>query len=52
MLIYAVDDQATKDSALVRATMMIFEVIRGRALNVDESRAVMMKARQQWESQQ
>jgi hypothetical protein len=45
MLIYAVDDQTTTNSVLVREAIMIFELIRGRALNVEESRAAMMKAR-------
>ena len=44
--------ETTNDSALVREAIMIFEMIRGRALNVEESRAVLMEARAQWESQQ
>lgn len=52
MLIWAVQDQTTDDSALVREAIMIFELIRGRALNVEESRTVLMEARQQWASQQ
>jgi transcriptional regulator with XRE-family HTH domain len=52
MLIWAVQDQTTSDSALVREAIMIFELIRGRALNVQESRAALMEARQQWASQQ
>jgi len=48
----AVQDQTTNDSGLVREAVMIFELIRGRALNVEESRAVIMEARTQWESQQ
>jgi transcriptional regulator with XRE-family HTH domain len=52
MRISAVLDQATDDSALVREAVMIFELIRGRALNVEESRAVLMEARQRWSSQQ
>jgi hypothetical protein len=51
MLIWAVQDQTTSDSTLVREAIMIFELIRGRALNVEESRAVLMEARQHWESQ-
>jgi Domain of unknown function (DUF5753) len=52
MLIYAVKDQTTDDSALVREAIMIFELIRGRALNVEESRAFVMEARTQWETRQ
>jgi hypothetical protein len=52
MLMWAVRDQTTDDSALVREAIMIFELIRGRALNVEESRAVAMEARQHWKSQQ
>ena len=52
MLIWAVQDQTTNDSGLVREAIMIFEMIRGRALNVEESRAVLMEARAQCESQQ
>jgi transcriptional regulator with XRE-family HTH domain len=52
MLIWTVRDQMTDDSALVRDAIMIFELIRGRALNVEESRAVLMEARQRWSSQQ
>jgi hypothetical protein len=52
MLIWAVQDQTTTDSALVREAIMIFELIRGRALNVEESRAVIAEARKQWKSQQ
>jgi transcriptional regulator with XRE-family HTH domain len=52
MLIWAVQDQATDDKVLVREAIMIFELIRGRALNVEESRAVIMEARTKWESQQ
>jgi hypothetical protein len=52
MRIGAVQDQTTNDSALVREAIMIFELIRGRALNVEESRTVIMEARAQWESQQ
>jgi transcriptional regulator with XRE-family HTH domain len=52
MRIDAVQDQTTSDSALVREAIMIFELIRGRALNVEESHTVTMEARQQWKSQQ
>ena len=52
MRISAVQDQTITDGALVRETIMIFELIRGRALNVEESRAVLMEAKAQWESQQ
>jgi transcriptional regulator with XRE-family HTH domain len=48
----AVQDQTTDNGTLVREASMIFELIRGRALNAEESRAVIMKAREQWESQQ
>jgi transcriptional regulator with XRE-family HTH domain len=51
MLIWAVRDQTTDDDALVREAIMVFELIRGRALNVEESRADVMKARQHWSSQ-
>jgi transcriptional regulator with XRE-family HTH domain len=51
-LMWAVQDHATTDSALVREGIMMFELIRGRALNVEESRTLLLKARQQWESQQ
>lgn len=52
MLMWAVQDQTTNDGALVREAIMIFEMIRGRARNVEESRAVLMEAKAQWESQQ
>jgi hypothetical protein len=52
MRVSAVQDQTINDSALVREAIMIFELIRGRALNVEESRAVMMEARTHWETQQ
>ena len=52
MLIWAVQDQATNDSGLVREAIMIFEMIRGHALNVEQSRAILMEARAQWQSQQ
>ena len=52
MRVSAVQDQTINDSALVREAIMIFELIRGRALNVEESRAAMIEVRQQWKSQQ
>jgi transcriptional regulator with XRE-family HTH domain len=52
MLMWTVQDQTTTESALVREAIMIFELIRGRALNVEESRAAMIEVRQQWKSQQ
>jgi len=52
MLMWAVQDQTTHDKVLVREAIMIFELIRGRALNVEESRTILMEARAQWHSQQ
>jgi hypothetical protein len=48
----AVEDQTMDDPALTRKSLILFEKIRGHALNVGDSRAVLMEARDHWNSQQ
>ena len=52
MRVSAVQDQTTNDSALVLEAIMIFELIRSRALNAEESRRIIVEARQQWQNRQ
>jgi transcriptional regulator with XRE-family HTH domain len=49
---WAVEDQIHEDHALARKSLIIFEKLRGYALNIGDSRAVMMEAREHWNSQQ
>jgi hypothetical protein len=48
----AVEDQTTEDAAVVRRVAALFEEIRGYALNVQDSRALIMEAIERWKSQQ
>jgi hypothetical protein len=52
LLMYAVEDQTTEGRTLTRKAAILFEKIRGHALNVGDSRAVLMEAREFWNSQQ
>ncbi len=47
-----VEDQVQEDHALARKSLIIFEKLRGYALNIGDSRAAMMEAREHWNSQQ
>jgi serine/threonine protein phosphatase PrpC len=49
---WAVEDQIHEDHVLTRKSLIIFEKLRGYALNIGDSRAVMMEAREHWNSQQ
>ena len=48
----AVEDQVMEEPALARKSLILFEKTRGHALNVGDSRAVLMEARDHWQSQQ
>lgn len=48
----AVEDQTSENTALTRKAAILFEKIRGNALNLEDSRADMRKAREHWHSQQ
>jgi hypothetical protein len=48
----AVEDQTRQDPALTRTAAILFEKIRSNALNVEDSRAGLMEAREHWNSQQ
>jgi Domain of unknown function (DUF5753)/Helix-turn-helix domain len=48
----AVEDQTMEEPALARKSLILFEKTRGHALNVGDSRAVLMEARDHWQSQQ
>jgi hypothetical protein len=52
VVMQAVEDQTREDHALTRQAAIMFEKIRSNALNVEDSRAVMMEAREHWNSQQ
>jgi hypothetical protein len=52
MRMSAVEDQTTDTPELVRQAALVFEEIRGHALNVAESRAVIVEAIERWKSQQ
>ena len=52
LLMRAVEDQTVQDRTLTRKALILFEKIRGHALNIGDSRAVIMEARRHWESQQ
>ena len=47
-----VEDQTTNTSAVVDRTIALFEDIRGYALSVMESRALIQEALQRWKTQQ
>jgi hypothetical protein len=46
-----VQDHVTEDPAVVGTVVALFEEIRGYALNVADSRAVIQEALQRWKSQ-
>jgi hypothetical protein len=48
MRMSAVEDQTTDNRDLVRQAAVIFEHVRGNALNVEESRAVVLEAIERW----
>jgi len=48
----AVEDQTMEDRTLTRKAAILFEKIRGHALNVGDSRVILREARDQWNSQQ
>jgi hypothetical protein len=52
LLILAVEDQTMEDTALTRKAIALFEEIRGYALTVADSRAVILEAIEEWKSQQ
>ena len=47
-----VEDQIQEDHTLTRKSLIIFEKLRGYALNIGDSRAALMEAREHWNSQQ
>ncbi|HTU75506.1 MAG TPA: helix-turn-helix transcriptional regulator [Trebonia sp.] len=47
-----VEDQIHEDRNLTRKSLIIFEKLRGYALNIGDSRAALMEAREHWNSQQ
>jgi transcriptional regulator with XRE-family HTH domain len=47
-----VEDHTTDDEAVVRRAATMFEIIRGFALSVGESRALLQEALQRWKSQE
>jgi transcriptional regulator with XRE-family HTH domain len=52
LLMLAVEDQTNEDPTLARKALTLFEKVRGYALNVEDSQAVIMEARTHWQSQQ
>ena len=52
MMMLAVEDQTTEDRTLTRKTLALFEEIRGYALNIEDSRALIMEAIERWKSRQ
>jgi transcriptional regulator with XRE-family HTH domain len=51
MRMSAVADQTTDNPELIREATVIFELIRGRALDVESSRAVIVEAIERWKNQ-
>ena len=51
MAMSAVADQTTDNSDLIREASVIFELIRGRALDTENSRAVIVEAIERWKNQ-
>ena len=49
---WAVEDQTTEERKLTRKAAILFEKIRGHALNVGDSRVILREARDQWNGQQ
>jgi transcriptional regulator with XRE-family HTH domain len=52
ILIWTVEDQTMDDPVLVSKSSALFERIRGYALTIEESRALIQEALQRWQSQQ
>ncbi len=52
LLMLAVEDQTMEDTKLTRKAIALFEEIRGYALSVADSRAVILEAIERWKSQQ
>jgi hypothetical protein len=52
LLMLAVEDQTVEDTALTRKAVALFEEIRGYALSVADSRAVIVEAIEEWKSRQ
>jgi hypothetical protein len=52
MVTLGVEDQTMEDPALVGKAAALFERIRGYALTIEESRALIQEAVQRWQSQQ
>lgn len=48
----AMEDQTMEDQALTRKAIALFEQIRGYALSVTDSRAVILEAIERWNAQQ
>jgi transcriptional regulator with XRE-family HTH domain len=52
LLMLTVEDQTMEDTALTRKAIALFEEIRGFALSVEDSRAVILEAIEVWKSRQ
>jgi hypothetical protein len=52
LVMYNVEDQTQDDPVLVKKASALFERIRGYALTIEESRAIIQEALQRWNSQQ
>jgi hypothetical protein len=52
LLMLAAEDQTMEDTALTRKVIALFEEIRGYALSVADSRAVIVEAIQRWKTRQ
>jgi len=52
LVMYNVEDQTVEDPTLTCKALILFEEIRSHALNIEDTRAVLMEAKRHWESQQ
>jgi transcriptional regulator with XRE-family HTH domain len=52
LVMVAIEDQTRDDRKMVRKAAAMFQEIHGRALPVTESRAVLLEAKEHWDSQQ
>jgi transcriptional regulator with XRE-family HTH domain len=52
LLMLAIEDQTMEDTALTRKAVALFEEIRGYALSVADSRALILEAIRRWSQQQ
>jgi hypothetical protein len=52
LVMYNVEDQTQDDPALVGRSAALYERIRGHALPIEESRAIIREALELWNSQQ